>query len=278
MIKFSFICLIALLCSVPSQAQNSSRQHDNFDIQNVRVKYAPVPSSVGSTKDVPPSTPEKTPQKIVAGAITKTASNLKRAAVSVFGDRSRSVSTSLGNFTTGDAKVDALIADAGKRNNVDPALLYSIMHQESSFKSHAVSNKGASGLMQLMPATAIRFGVRDRFDKRQNIEGGARYMSFLLGFFKGSVPLALAGYNAGEGAVLKYNRQIPPYRETQEYVRRITKRYALMRDPQAIANAPSVTKTEIAAIKVAPPPPITVYERDVFSVRLPNGKLHLVSQ
>src|ERR1700737_161617 len=112
------------------------------------------------------------------------------------------------------------------------------MHQESSFKSHAISPKGARGLMQLMPFTAMRYGVTNIFDPRQNIEGGARYLRFLLDHFDGDVNLALAGYNAGEGAVEKYGWRVPPYSETQEYVRRISRRYSLLRDPKAALYAP----------------------------------------
>src|SRR5213079_3756752 len=129
---------------------------------------------------------------------------------------------SLSGFTTGDASIDSYIVDSGKRNSVDPLLLYAIMHQESTFKPRAMSNKGARGLMQLMPGTALRFGVSSIWDPRQNIEGGARYVRFLLDRFDGDVNLTLAGYNAGEGAVEKYGRRIPPYAETQEYVRRIS--------------------------------------------------------
>jgi soluble lytic murein transglycosylase-like protein len=156
-------------------------------------------------------------------------------------------------------------------------LLYAIMHRESAFKKHAVSYKGARGLMQLMPATARRFGVTNIFDPRQNIDAGARYMNFLLNLFDGSVPLALAGYNAGEGAVLKYGRRVPPYSETREYVRRIGERYALMRNPEAARRAPVVTPAQVARLKQAEPVPVT-YERSVYSVRLPNGQLMLVSQ
>jgi soluble lytic murein transglycosylase-like protein len=157
-------------------------------------------------------------------------------------------------------------------------LIYAVMHQESAFRPHAISPKGARGLMQLMPMTAARFGVRNIFDPRENIEGGARYMRFLLDMFDGDVHLALAGYNAGEGAVMKYGRAIPPYRETQEYVRRIGYRYALMRDPQTARMARFVTPAQAAAIKEEPPVPITMYEQSVFAVRMPDGKLRLVSQ
>src|SRR6187455_1705323 len=104
------------------------------------------------------------------------------------------------------------------------------MHQESSFKLRALSYKGASGLMQLMPATARRLGVTNIFDPKQNIDGGVKYMRMLLDMFGGDVNLALAGYNAGEGAVMKYGNSVPPYSETREYVRRITSRYASISD------------------------------------------------
>jgi soluble lytic murein transglycosylase-like protein len=179
---------------------------------------------------------------------------------------------SLGGFTTGNSDVDNYIVESGKRNSVDPLLLYSIMHQESSFKPRAMSNKGARGLMQLIPSTASRFGVTNIWDPKQNIEGGARYMRFLLNLFNGDVRLALAGYNAGEGAVMKYGYQVPPYSETREYVRRIGNRYSLIRDPQAVAQASSLPAEQ------KDPTPLNVYERSVFMTRLPDGRLQLVSQ
>lgn len=275
--------LLLLLCASHVSAQNSSRyRFDNFDTHTgVRI-------AVVETTDALPKRP--------AATAAKTAKNKAKNVLAV-GERAgatlkpvlyaapRAIFNSanpLVGFTTGDVKVDSYIVDSGKRNGVDPALLYAIMHQESSFKSRALSNKGAAGLMQIMPGTAARFGVRDRYDPRQSVEGGARYMRFLLDYFGGDVRLALAGYNAGEGAVLRYGRRIPPYRETQDYVRRISLRYELMRDPNARRNAPRATLTEVAAIEPAaatpalPPPPS--YEREVFAVRLPDGKLRLVSQ
>jgi soluble lytic murein transglycosylase-like protein len=127
--------------------------------------------------------------------------------------------------------------------------------------------------MQLMPFTASRFGVTNIWDPKQNIEGGARYMRFLLNLFNGDVRLALAGYNAGEGAVMKYGYQVPPYSETREYVRRIGNRYSLIRDPQAVAQA----STTLPAPQ-HDPTPLSVYERSVFMARLPDGRLQLVSQ
>lgn len=237
-----FILVVFTLSAVSAAAQ--TYQVDNFDFPNA-VKIEPP--------KVAPSKPGSTPKRLVH--LT-----------------SQITSPSLGGFTTGNPDVDNYIVESGKRNSVDPLLLYSIMHQESSFKQRALSYKGARGLMQLMPFTASRFGVTNIWDPRQNIEGGARYMRFLLNLFNGDVRLALAGYNAGEGAVMKYGYQVPPYSETREYVRRIGNRYSLIRDPQAVAQA------SISPAGQKDPTPLNVYERSVFMTRLPDGRLQLVSQ
>ncbi len=127
--------------------------------------------------------------------------------------------------STGDRKLDALIAAAAAKYGLDQRLIFAVMRQESGFNPRAISPKGASGLMQLMPATARRFGVENIFDPSQNIEAGARYLRFLLDTFNGDLELALAGYNAGESAVARYGNRIPPYRETVDYVRRIVAHY-----------------------------------------------------
>jgi soluble lytic murein transglycosylase-like protein len=128
-------------------------------------------------------------------------------------------------WTTGSNRVDGLIRQYGSQYGVDPYLIYCLMSQESSFISGAVSPKGAQGLMQLMPGTAARYGVTNPYDVAQNIKGGTRYLKDLLTMFNGRVDLALAGYNAGEGAVMKYGNTIPPYDETRNYVKLILKRY-----------------------------------------------------
>src|SRR5215213_3403314 len=128
-------------------------------------------------------------------------------------------------WSTGNAKVDNLIRYYGGQYGVDPFLIYCTMAQESSFTTGATSPKGAQGLMQLMPDTAARYGVTNSYDVAQNIKGGTRYLKDLLKMFNGRVDLALAGYNAGEGAVMKYGNTIPPYTETRNYVRLILKRY-----------------------------------------------------
>ena len=134
-------------------------------------------------------------------------------------------SASNANWTTGNARVDGLIRFYGNQHGVDPFLIFCLMHQESRFGSGAISPKGAMGLMQLMPGTAARYGVTNPYDVAQNISGGTRYLKDLLKMFNGRVDLALAGYNAGEGAVMKYGNTIPPYNETQNYVKLIIKRY-----------------------------------------------------
>ena len=128
-------------------------------------------------------------------------------------------------WSTGNNRIDGLIRTYGAQYGVDPYLIYCLMSQESSFITGATSPKGAQGLMQLMPGTAARYGVTNPYDVAQNIKGGTRYLKDLLNMFKGRVDLALAGYNAGEGAVMKYGNKIPPYDETRNYVKLILKRY-----------------------------------------------------
>jgi hypothetical protein len=128
-------------------------------------------------------------------------------------------------WSTGSQKLDGLIKQNGNKYGVDPYLVFLVMEQESHFNTRVVSPKGARGLMQLMPGTSARFGVRHPHDPAQNISGGTRFLKQLLDRFNNRVDLVLASYNAGEGAVLKYGHKVPPYRETREYVKRISYRY-----------------------------------------------------
>jgi soluble lytic murein transglycosylase-like protein len=262
--KSLVISAIFIVSAVSAQAQTPSRyQVDNFDFANAVQIQAP--------KSELPQTPAAGRKRLT----TSRNYTYSPAPGTLVHLTSKRLNPSLASFTTGNADVDTFIVESGRRNSVDPLLLYSIMHQESSFKARALSYKGARGLMQLMPGTASRFGVRDIWDPKQNIEGGARYMRFLLDLFAGDVQLALAGYNAGEGAVLKYGYQVPPYNETREYVRRIGKRYSIIRDPQA---AVALTSAQLSAAQQKDPTPLNVYERSVFMTRLPDGRLQLVSQ
>ncbi len=119
-----------------------------------------------------------------------------------------------------------LMQQVAEEVGIDVALLQAVVSQESAFIPGAVSPAGAVGLMQLMPGTARRFGVRDRFDPEQNLRGGARYLVWLLDHFNQDLELALAAYNAGEGSVRRHGNRVPPFAETQAYVRAVQQRYA----------------------------------------------------
>ena len=142
-------------------------------------------------------------------------------------------------LTSGDAELDQLITTIGETEGVDPRFIHAVIWQESKYEQRARSHVGAQGLMQLMPATARRFGCNDPHDPAENIAAGTKYLSWLLKRFDGNVELALAGYNAGEGSVDKYNG-IPPYRETQNYVRIITSRYGPSRNPVLDTPVPPI--------------------------------------
>ena len=126
--------------------------------------------------------------------------------------------------TSGDPELDRIIFEAGANQGVDPRFIHAVIWQESKYRADARSHAGAQGLMQLMPATAKRFGCDDPNDPVSNIKAGTKYLGWLLKRFSGNVELALAGYNAGEGSVDKYDG-IPPYTETQNYVKIISQRY-----------------------------------------------------
>ena len=117
------------------------------------------------------------------------------------------------------------IASVAAQHALPPALLHAVITAESSYNPDAVSKAGAVGLMQLMPATAQRYGVRNRHDPAANLSGGTRYLRDLLQMFDDDLSLALAAYNAGENAVIRHGRKIPPYEETQTYVRRVLQYY-----------------------------------------------------
>lgn len=123
---------------------------------------------------------------------------------------------------------DAIIETAASSNAVEANLLRAVIVVESGFNSHAVSKRGAVGLMQLMPATASRFGVSNLYDPRQNVHAGARYLKFLMDRFGQNVRLALAAYNAGEDAVDRNGGQIPPFTETMAYVPKVLKIYRML--------------------------------------------------
>jgi hypothetical protein len=291
--KKTFLLITGLAClAVSASGQKSGpRTFDNFDrSQGVQVYLPPPPPVPASVKKMKRGRNGKMQVVVQDNLVKKTVKTGPTASVTDglahrepaanYGRTTKLAmgsSTHLKGFTTGNAEHDAFIVDSSRRYNIDPLLIYAQMHQESSFKIRATSHKGASGLMQLMPATARRFGVTSIYDPRQNIDAGVKYMRWLLDTFRGDVVLALAGYNAGEGAVMKYGWNIPPYRETQEYVRRITARYNAISDGRYIHNARAVAGRSASLVQKASKP-LSIYEPSVLAVRTADGKMMLLNQ
>ena len=279
--KAGFAIFAIVILGLSVHAQN--RVFDNFDrSQGVSVYRPPAP-------EPPPTVTRRTKRgkyEVVVkdNLVKKTAQTsavtdglaMREAAVPSATRLMMGSSTHLKGFTTGNTLHDSYIVDSSRRYGIDPLLIYAQMHQESSFKLRATSHKGASGLMQLMPATARRFGVTSIYDPKQNIDAGVKYMRWLLDTFNQDVVLALAGYNAGEGAVMKYGRRVPPYRETQEYVRRISARYNMISDGRYVQSTPRGNNT--AKLLQKESKPLTVLESTPMAVRLADGKMMLINQ
>jgi soluble lytic murein transglycosylase-like protein len=132
---------------------------------------------------------------------------------------------SLAKMRQNKSRLTPLIEKIAKEQRLHPGLLHAVVRVESAYNPQAVSKKGAQGLMQLMPATASRYGVADSYDPKQNLEGGARYLKDLLAQFEYDIRLALAAYNAGENAVIRYGNTIPPFPETMNYVDKVLGEY-----------------------------------------------------
>ncbi len=279
--KTLLIASVVLATTTLGFSQNRNRYvFDNFatskgvEVVSENRNYEPVRKETLDKKGV-----KKTVQKTMS---VTDAESLKGSGVkSTAATYSKVSMTGGGNmrgFTTGDPIVDSYIVNSSAKYGMDPLLIYAQMSQESAFKKKALSNKGASGLMQLMPPTARRFGVTDIYDPQQNIDAGIKYMRWLYDKFGGDINLALAGYNAGEGAVMKYGNQIPPYNETREYVRRITARYGSIRNPNFVKNVKPVPINQIAKIEKRESAPLTTVEAITVAVRLPDGRMRLVNQ
>lgn len=284
------LVLITISVSAAAFAQAGPRTMDNFDrSQGVQVYYPPAPPATLSASLSKKKKGTRSGTAADPKLVRKTGSSRYSASVAdglatregaVPGRRTLAMGTGthLKGFTTGNPLHDSYIVESSRRYGIDPLLIYAQMHQESSFKINATSHKGASGLMQLMPATARRFGVTKIYDPKQNVDAGVKYMRWLLDTFNGDVVLALAGYNAGEGAVMKYGWNVPPYRETQEYVRRISARYNSISDPQYAHTARRLNDQAASKLGQKESRPLTVYEPDPLTLRLPDGKMILVNQ
>ena len=278
-----FTFILCALATVPAAAQ---RVFDNFDrSQGVQVHLPPTAEQTVATTKRKRGKNGKWQVVVENKLIQRTASVTdslaeREGSFSLPGAARIPMGSNVGmkGFTTGNPLHDSYILDSSRRYGIDPLLIYSQMHQESTFKINARSPKGASGLMQLMPATARRFGVTSIYDPRQNIDAGVKYMRWLLDTFRGDMVLALAGYNAGEGAVMKYGWNVPPYRETQEYVRRITSRYNQISDGRIAATARPINSQVAAKLAQTESKPLDIYEPGALTIRLPDGQLMLVNQ
>ncbi len=147
--------------------------------------------------------------------------------------------------------IDEIIERVAAEHGVETPLVHSVIRAESNYNAHAISPRGAQGIMQLIPATAKRFGVSNAFDPEENIQGGVRYLRFLLDYFNGDYPRAIAAYNAGEAAVDRYNG-IPPYAETQNYVYQVAKNLKTARQQQARQSAAQPASPAPSAAPVVP--------------------------
>jgi len=134
-------------------------------------------------------------------------------------------STAFKHLQKNKKKYTHIIAVAAEKHGLDPYLVHAVIQSESAYDAKAISSAGAVGLMQLMPGTARQYGAVDRQDPTQNIFAGTRYLKYLIGLFDGNLKLSIAAYNAGENAVKKYHNQIPPYPETQKYVKQVLSLY-----------------------------------------------------
>jgi len=167
------------------------------------------------------------------------------------------------------AAIAAVVERAASQHSLPPQLIHSVIKVESNYDAAAVSPKGALGLMQLIPATARRFGVSNVFDAADNIQGGARYLRYLLDLYGGDYPLALAAYNAGEGAVAKYGNTVPPYPETQNYLKLVARQLRA-----AAPAAPAKTPAHEATTPAVKPDDTT----HVLAVVGEDGVLRYVSR
>ena len=277
-LQINFLSSILLLgVSLVSQVRAQDRPRF-VDVGGQASRVVKVPRYQASLSPRPVIVVGNAVRNTVIVSRTPVAASAKPYSNSAGNVAAASLNSGLKGYTTGDRQIDSFIVGASKRYSIDPLLIFSQMNQESSFKQRATSDKGASGLMQLMPDTAKRMGVTDIYDPQQNIEGGVKYMRMLLDMFDGKIDLALAGYNAGEGAVIKYGYQIPPYSETQEYVRRISSRYNMISDPQYIQSARRVSSEIASKLEQKKSRPLSIYEPDATTIRLPDGRLTLVNQ
>lgn len=186
-------------------------------------------------------------------------------------DAPPTASTSPAQSQSVPANIEEAVARIAAEHSLPAQLIHSVIKVESNYNPYAVSSKGALGMMQLIPETARRFGVKNVFNPVENIQGGAKYLRYLLDLFDGSYPLALAAYNAGEAAVARYGG-IPPYPETQNYVILVRRQLELAKKAAALKPAP------VAAPVVAQAEPKADAQVHIVEVVMPDGSLRYITR
>jgi len=227
--------LLLLLLTVPSLAQFYS-----YKDANGRLHITDKPMRKKGLKLVGKYTPKS----------VRDAKTVDERARALEERNSRTGSRQYNKYVLSKTQLSGLVDPIARSMNVDPDLVHAVIQIESSGNIRSHSNKGAMGLMQLIPATAKRFGVSKPWDPRQNVRGGIKYLQYLLSYFEGDVDLVLAAYNAGENAVDKHGG-IPPYKETRNYVRKIRKLYSkkqLSYTDHATRKSKLVGKNETQAV------------------------------
>lgn len=228
------VCLVFLVASVAGKASN----HIYVSYQS-SSKQLPIYTDqpLNPTSRIIASVDDRLQRRTFTSIPLAAAPNLRRSAPLL------SQRTAAGSLAARRDAIEPLVQHAARTHGVEAALLKAVIEVESGFHAEARSPKGASGLMQIMPATAARYGQFNLFSPQQNIDVGTRYLRDLLALFGGNVRLAVAAYNAGEQAVIRHGRQVPSYPETRRYVPMVMERYN-----RYLPRARSGTETAVAYI------------------------------
>ncbi|HEX7830349.1 MAG TPA: lytic transglycosylase domain-containing protein [Thermoanaerobaculia bacterium] len=249
--KRTFLCLALLSLAIPASASialftdGRNMKIDSYEVEEDTIHLV----LNGGKLSLPLTRIERiVDDEIVAPEVVEEVKKIVEEQGGVFPKRSWRYSEE--SQPLWQSKYNEIIVAAAKKFDVDAALVSAVIKAESDYNPRIVSNKGARGLMQLMPATAKRFGVTNSFDPEENIHAGTRYLRWLLKTFDGNADLAVAAYNAGEGNVWKYEG-VPPFRETVNYINRIAKHIHRAIENEVIPRNAAITTAPAAVITAA---------------------------
>ena len=235
LISAAAVCLAVFLGGGMQASEAAAEKISGYVDEKGRVIFVNDPAENPAETGKPKGSAERSGRRMLASA---TATELVSGVAGTDPEQApSSLATATEPQSTGRDHIEELVEEAASRHRVDPELVHAIVQVESNYNPYAVSNKGARGLMQLIPATARRFGVVNSFDPQANLDGGIRYLKYLMGMFNGDLQLSLAAYNAGEMAVAR-SQGVPPYRETRNYIRKIGELYPIHSVAAAMGVAP----------------------------------------